>query len=622
MTKRQLEKRLRKAFENATPGRAISTPSQPLLSDRQDWEGAVKPVKKVRTPIQFRAIGALAATVALVMLVAGVLILPRDNTGPAASGPQTSTPQNQTSLPDGFASSTIPSANLLSAIYEHCDVPFVPTQVEQELKLWGDKAYYEVELEYYGQKYIYLVTEDCTMAYALPTHPLMEEILAAVNYPEDPSRLPHTLEDEWVLTDEGVFLAVAIANDVDGNCYMLTPELEIVETYPLASLRLILADIFGPYYEQIILNGTLEVDFNLTAGGFCFELELTGGDDSDVWLYDAVTGEQITATLNYHPKIQEYLRENDITLPNGHYDFDIWLNVYFPEQGTMTVVVYKHEDADYLFCFDGNTLKFHRVLFKTYTDLPIDTTGPAPTVGNTEGPPVTTEDTQPAEIYKNEARDIAFEHAGLTYLDIVDYSVTVDKADGPYGVTHYDIWILTYDDLYEYEIAAEGGRILKYEKESLETATLPGNRISSQQALQIALDYLRITAVDNLEITVDGDEYKIHYAISFEHAGYKYKFEVGLYKGEGILSWNEAPLELPTPPDGKFTEEQALQVALDHLGIKAETIEDLEITINPDAEVPYYDISFIFMDHEFEFEISLYGGRILRVKAPEVDGLS
>lgn len=614
MTKRQLEKRIRKAFENATPGRAISTPTEPLLSDRQDWKGAVKPVKKVKTPIQFRAIGALAAAVALVMLVTGVLILPHGNTGPAASAPQ-----NQTSPSDNFSDTAL--LDYVSLIYDNCDVLGPRNEIESldnEVDHWNG-TYYRVTLEGDEWEHTYLVNADGTMAYDQPRDVLMKDILAAVNYPGDLNNLPHAFEQKWILTEDRVLLAVAIATEDSATGYLLTPDLQILQTHPLVTLPPILTEIFGEEFQQLAELGKLDIEFELS-GGFYFDIELVDGDDTSEWLYDAVTGKPITAVHSYHKKIDAYIRENNITMPNGNYNFDIHMSVYFPEHGTLTVVTYKHKDADYLFCFDGDELKFHRVIYKTYAELPIDTTGPAPTTGNTEGPPVTTGGTQPAEMNKNKALDIAMGYIGITNQDIADYSVTVDKADEPDEVDHYDIWILTFDCLYEFEISAEDGTILDYEKESLDTATPPDGRITGDQALKIALDYLGITAVENHEITVDRESNDLYYDISFIHDGYEYEFEVGLYGGQGILSWEKEPLEAPpTPPDGKFTEDQALQVIIDYLGINAEMIENLEIDTELDEDVPYYDITFIFMDHEFEFEISLYGGRILSVDAPEVD---
>ena len=84
MTNKQMEKKIRQAFINATPNQAGRLADVSLLSDGTIRKGADKPMKPVRTPIQFRAITALAATVAVAVLVAGLLSIPKLGAGPAA----------------------------------------------------------------------------------------------------------------------------------------------------------------------------------------------------------------------------------------------------------------------------------------------------------------------------------------------------------------------------------------------------------------------------------------------------------------------------------------------------------------------------------------------------------
>ena len=97
MTNKQMEKKIRQAFINATPSQAGHMTDGSLLSGETIRKGADKPMKSVKTPIQFRAIAALAATVAVAVLVAGVLSLPNTNGGPAA---QPGGDSQNTVLPD------------------------------------------------------------------------------------------------------------------------------------------------------------------------------------------------------------------------------------------------------------------------------------------------------------------------------------------------------------------------------------------------------------------------------------------------------------------------------------------------------------------------------------------
>ena len=100
MTNKQMEKKIRQAFTNATPMKVGRLDNGSVLSDETIRKGADQPMKSVRTPIQFRAIAALAATIAVAVLVAGVLSLPNSNAGPAAR-------------PDGDSQNTVLPDNTL-----------------------------------------------------------------------------------------------------------------------------------------------------------------------------------------------------------------------------------------------------------------------------------------------------------------------------------------------------------------------------------------------------------------------------------------------------------------------------------------------------------------------------
>lgn len=72
---------------------------------------------------------------------------------------------------------------------------------------------------------------------------------------------------------------------------------------------------------------------------------------------------------------------------------------------------------------------------------------------------------QPADnkqLTKNEARDIALKHAGLTTSQVIDLEIELDKDD---GTVHYDVDFEANGYDYGYEIHAESGKILRSEKE-------------------------------------------------------------------------------------------------------------------------------------------------------------
>ena len=70
------------------------------------------------------------------------------------------------------------------------------------------------------------------------------------------------------------------------------------------------------------------------------------------------------------------------------------------------------------------------------------------------------------------------------------------------------------------------------------------------------------------------------------------------------------PAQEPAAPE-KLTQEQALQVALDHLGFQADQISRLRTEFEIDDGIPQYDIEFHQGDWEYEFEIHGENGKII-----------
>ena len=83
-----------------------------------------------------------------------------------------------------------------------------------------------------------------------------------------------------------------------------------------------------------------------------------------------------------------------------------------------------------------------------------------------------------------------------------------------------------------------------------------------------------------------------------------------------------APMAAPTPvaeptapaaaePVNALTEDQAVQIALDHSGFTADQISRLRVEHEIDDRIPQYDIEFHQGDWEYEFEIHGQTGQIL-----------
>ena len=86
---------------------------------------------------------------------------------------------------------------------------------------------------------------------------------------------------------------------------------------------------------------------------------------------------------------------------------------------------------------------------------------------------------------------------------------------------------------------------------------------------------------------------------------------------------SEPPAEQPTvaesQPPAQITKAEAKAIALAHAKAEASAIRDYEIELERNERVPHYDISFDFNGKEYEYEIDLYSGEILKSHAEADD---
>ena len=73
------------------------------------------------------------------------------------------------------------------------------------------------------------------------------------------------------------------------------------------------------------------------------------------------------------------------------------------------------------------------------------------------------------------------------------------------------------------------------------------------------------------------------------------------------------PVPAPAPAENpwKLTEEQARQIALEHLSLTADQVTRLRSGYEIDDGIPQYDVEFLQGDWEYEFEIHAETGKIL-----------
>ena len=123
-------------------------------------------------------------------------------------------------------------------------------------------------------------------------------------------------------------------------------------------------------------------------------------------------------------------------------------------------------------------------------------TEPKPTEPKPTEPAVTT----PQNISEEEAKTVAFNHAGVKASQVTHAEVKRDRDDGK---TYYDISFIAGNTEYEYEIEAKSGNILHYEKE-----VKPAAKKTVAEAKAIALNHAGVKEADARELEVETDTQK------------------------------------------------------------------------------------------------------------------
>ncbi len=62
-----------------------------------------------------------------------------------------------------------------------------------------------------------------------------------------------------------------------------------------------------------------------------------------------------------------------------------------------------------------------------------------------------------------------------------------------------------------------------------------------------------------------------------------------------------------TPSAELLTQQEVLQIALDHAGVKAEDATDVQMELDYDDGVSHYDVEFRSGDYEYSYEIDKSG---------------
>ena len=254
-----------------------------------------------------------------------------------------------------------------------------------------------------------------------------------------------------------------------------------------------------------------------------------------------------------------------------------------------------------------------------------DNLPPKPTVTSkpATATPKPTVPAQTAEISQEDALAIAKKDAGVSDKEIFNLEVKLDKED---GIRIYEIEFDTTEMEYEYDIAVSDGRIINRKTEAREhisanapvtSTSIPSTEITQDTALSLAAKDAGISESEifNLKIKFDDDDGIHVYKIEFDAGIYEYEYKIAALDGTILEKEMEESDELLSldknqGAENEITREDALVIAKKDAGILDGELFDLEIKLDDDDGIWYYDIEFCCNGCEYEYEIGTLDGKI------------
>ncbi|MGM9681562.1 MAG: PepSY domain-containing protein [Eubacteriales bacterium] len=226
------------------------------------------------------------------------------------------------------------------------------------------------------------------------------------------------------------------------------------------------------------------------------------------------------------------------------------------------------------------------------------------------------------------AKTIAFEHAGITAESTVtELEIQLDNKNSS---VIYKIEFKCDKSEYEYQINAITGEIIDYKKEIKDGQQESGDSQSSgtdtvigkEAAKAVAFRHAGVSAdreVSELEIKRNYENGVVIYEIEFIFNGCKYEYDINAATGEIINceteikdGQQESGDSQSSGTDTVIGKEAAKAVAFRHAGVSADReVSELEIKRNYENGVVIYEIEFIFNGCKYEYDINAATGEII-----------
>lgn len=214
-------------------------------------------------------------------------------------------------------------------------------------------------------------------------------------------------------------------------------------------------------------------------------------------------------------------------------------------------------------------------------------------------------------IGQNAAEQIAFEAVGEG-VNAQTVSKLKTKMDFEDGSMVYEVEFV-YDGIeYEFEIEAVFGTIVKREVEKKHRTPVGTEKITPEQALQLAYDRAGVTdssQVEKLKTETDREDGEIVYEIEFVFSGAEYEFEIGEY---GTIYQQKTKI-VKTSQSGRQDDAFYKTLVDKYLGINEADITEFEVEFDDDhGKKTVVEVEFVAGGYEYALKIDVNTNSVLK----------